>query len=415
MTGPAAPTPGSVRLVVVAIAVSLVGLLAFGPATAARATPHTPPTPGAAPRARPSMTPEPHPTVQPSPRPSARPSSRTRPTPRPSPSRQPSPRPATPQPDEHDDPGTGSWFSPARWLTEYFRWLARSILNRTLRHVFGDWLLATPDVTAQGRVHDLWKVSAAVANTVLVLGVIAAGVLLGTHGSLQARYGAKDMLARIVWAAVSANCSLLMCGLAIQVANAMSRALMAPGVDADRMADAWTGVALDSGGGLVVLLAFVAALMLLAVVVTFVARLVLMVLVVVAAPLCLMCHVLPGLDKVALIWWRSFVALLATQVGQALTLIASVRIFFISDGRQGAALPGGGHVVDLPGGSQLVNLILVIGLAFILIRIPNWARKVAFRVTGGTAAQIVKLIVVQQLVRGGVSRLPLFNRGRGVQ
>lgn len=293
-------------------------------------------------------------------------------------------------------------------MTEYFRWIARSILNRTLRNVFGDWLLATPDVTAQGRVHDLWLVSAAVANTVLVLGVIAAGLVIGSHGSVQSRYGAKDMLARIVWAALSANCSLLMCGLAIQVANAMSRALMAPGVDADRMADAWIGMALDSGGVLVVLLSFVAALMLLAVVATFVARVVLMVLIVVAAPLCLTCHVLPSLDKVATLWWRSFVAVLATQLGQALTLIASVRIFFGSDGRP----PGAGHLVGQPNGGQVVNLLVVIGLAFVLIRIPNWARKVAFRVTGGTAAQVVKLIVLQQVVRGGLGRV-LLRRGRG--
>ena len=416
MTGPAPQMRRSAGLVVVAFAVVLVGLVAFGPATAAHAVRYVPPAPAASPEARPTARPDPvaqpDPTAQPSPRPSSRNSPRPQPTQHPSPSRQPSPHPTTPQPDERNDPGA-SWFSPARWMTEYFRWIARSILNRTLRHVFGDWLLATPDVTAQGRVHDLWKVSAAVANIVLVLGVIAAGVLLGTHGSLQVRYGAKDMLARIVWATVSANCSLLMCGLAIRVANAMSRALMAPGVDADRMADVWTGMALDSDGGLMVLLSLVAALMLLAVVVTFVARVVLMVLVVVAAPLCLMCHVLPSLDRVALIWWRSFVALLATQLGQALTLIASVRIFFVSDGRPPTALPDGGHVVGLPGGSRLVDLIVVIGLAFILIRIPNWARKVAFRVTGGTAAQIVRLIVVQQLTRGGIARLLPNRRGKG--
>ncbi|MFI9389231.1 hypothetical protein ACIG5F_49200, partial [Kutzneria sp. NPDC052558] len=61
--------------------------------------------------------------------------------------------------------------------------------------------------------------------------------------------------------------------------------------------------------------------------VTYVVRAVVTIMLVVAAPLCIACHALPQTDGVARWWWRSFAAVLAIQIAQALTLVVAIRVF----------------------------------------------------------------------------------------
>ena len=96
-------------------------------------------------------------------------------------------------------------------------------------------VLATPDLTApSGRVAELWRLSAGLANASYVLLVTAGGVLLLANESLQTRYAVKDVAPRLVVGMVAANTSLWLVGSGIELANALSRALLGPGVTPPR-------------------------------------------------------------------------------------------------------------------------------------------------------------------------------------
>jgi hypothetical protein len=92
-------------------------------------------------------------------------------------------------------------------------------------------VLATPDLTAPtGRVAELWRLSAGLANSAYVLLITAGGVLLLANESLQTRYAVKDVAPRLVVGMVAANTSLWLASWGIELANALSRALLGPGV-----------------------------------------------------------------------------------------------------------------------------------------------------------------------------------------
>jgi hypothetical protein len=93
-------------------------------------------------------------------------------------------------------------------------------------------VLATPNLAAPGgRVRELWGMSVGLANAGYVLLVCAGGVLLMTNETLQARYTVKDVAPRLVVGLVASNTSLVLVGVGIELANALSRALLGPGVD----------------------------------------------------------------------------------------------------------------------------------------------------------------------------------------
>jgi hypothetical protein len=93
-------------------------------------------------------------------------------------------------------------------------------------------VLATPNLAAPGgRVRELWGLSVGLANAGYVLLVCAGGVLLMTNETLQARYTIKDVAPRLVVGLVASNPSLVLVGVGDDLANALSRALLGPGVD----------------------------------------------------------------------------------------------------------------------------------------------------------------------------------------
>ena len=96
--------------------------------------------------------------------------------------------------------------------------------------LLGRSVLATPDVTGPGGVADLWGAAAAIANTVVVLLVLAGGAVVMGHETVQTRYAAKDIAPRMVLAVIAANASLPVAGMAIALANSLSAALLGPGV-----------------------------------------------------------------------------------------------------------------------------------------------------------------------------------------
>jgi len=319
----------------------------------------------------------------------------------PTPSPPPTPNPASPG-------GGSTWVAPwdipgliGQAITGWFSSLVISALNPLL-DLLGTTVLATPDVTQPGRVSDLWGVAAGIADSLLVLLVIAGGVLVMTHETLQTRYSIKEIAPRILVAATTANASLAIAGVSIRFCNALAQAFLGQGVDpASAVATLRNLIEapLASGGIFLVLLGLVLAVLAVILLVVYIVRVALVVLVVAAAPLALICHSWPPIDGIAQLWWRGFVALLAIQLGQSFVLVTALRVFFAS---------GSGASFGLFSGSGLVDMLVAVCLFWVLIKIPSWASRAVFAGRGGRGGvirHVVRTVVELKVVRAITSAL----------
>ncbi len=317
--------------------------------------------------------------------------------------------PTLPTPTPGGGPAVGSDTSGATGLFDiaghirdaingWFRDLVASALDPVLT-LLGSTVLSTPEVTG-GRVHDLWLVSAGIANTVFVLFVLAGGAVVMSHETLQTRYAAKQIAPRLVVGIIAANLSLAVVGLAVGFANAVSTALLGQGVDsgsATGVLRALVLAPLAAGGSFLVLMGLVVAVLALLLVATYLIRVALLVVLVVAGPLALACHALPYTEGAAQLWWRALAGALATQVSQSLVLVTAVRVFFAS---------GGNAALGLSASGALVNVLLACALLYVLVKIPSWiARLVLGGRRGASTAQLVKTAVVYRTVRAGMAAL----------
>jgi hypothetical protein len=291
------------------------------------------------------------------------------------------------------------------WLTQ----VAASALDPVLG-MLGCTVLATPKVTDQDRVRQLWAHSAVIANTLFVLFVLAGGVLVMTRDTLQTRYGFKQVAPRIVVAFVAANTSLLLAGIGIDLANALSAGIAGQGVDP---AGVWTvlkailtgpgGQGLVAGQPSIVLVlgAIVVAVLALAVLITYLVRIAVTVLLVVAAPFMLACHAHPTTEPVAFLWWRALAGCLAIQVAQTLTLLVAVQVFFDRGAVTAFGLPSMGGLIDL----MVAGCLLVI-----LIRIPTWVTRMILHTSSRSrVAGIIRTVVIFRTL----GALGLAGRGAG--
>ncbi len=278
-------------------------------------------------------------------------------------------------------------------VNSWFRDLAASALDPLLDLV-SRTILATPDLTtASSRVHDLWWVSAGIANTCFVLLIVAGGVLVMSHETVQTSYGAKEIAPRLILGFLAANLSLFVAGQAIPLANALAQALLGSGADPDHVRTTLKTLALaplDSSSGLLILIAIALAVMALLLVAAYVVRVSLLVVLIAGAPLALACHALPSIEGLAQLWWRAFTGCLGVQIGQALVLGMAVRVFFEADRDRVLGLGGSGHLVDL----------IVVGcLLWLLLRIPMWVSRLVFGRRGSTLVRLAKSYVIYRGVR----------------
>jgi len=278
-------------------------------------------------------------------------------------------------------------------INGWFRDLVATSLGPLLDMV-ARTILATPDLAAaDSRVRELWWASAAIANTCFVLLVTAGGVLVMTHETLQTSYGVKEIAPRLVLAFLAANLSLVISGQAIELANALARALLGTGTDPAHVQTSLRTLALaplDSSSGLLILVALVVAVMALVLVAAYVVRVALLIVLVAGAPLALACHALPKAEGLALLWWRAFAGCLGIQLGQALVLSMAVRVFFEADRAQ---------VLGLQGSAHLVDLIVVGCLLWMLLRIPVWVSRLVFGRRGSTLVRLAKSYFIYRGVR----------------
>jgi hypothetical protein len=238
----------------------------------------------------------------------------------------------------------------------------------------------------------LWQISQLTADALLVLFVLIAAGLVMSHDTLQTNYALKDLLARLAFAGIILNASLSLCGQMTLISNALASAFLGAGASAAASAASLQNLivgALAGGGIFVILLGLACAVAAVALVVLYLLRTAVVVILVCAAPLLLLCHLFPQTEGLAHLWWRAIAACFGIQVAQAIVLAAAVRVFFAGSGASGLGLSVNGSVI---------NLLLCLCLLFVLVKIPFWARQLAFG-RGSSTARLVKAYVATRVLR----------------
>jgi hypothetical protein len=322
-------------------------------------------------------------------------------------------RPATPAAEAISLPGTGGcglldfgcYVSNA--ITSWFAGLVKSAVNPLLS-LIGRTALSTPQPDSIAAVRNLWSTGLGIADACYGLLVLIGGIIVMTHETLQTSYSAKEIAPRIVIGFVTANLSMVLMSKAIDLANGLSAAFTAGGVNPQSAATSLMdtlGNSISSGGIFLILLALAGVVLALVLAAVYVIRLMAIVLLAAAAPLCLALYALPQTAWAAAWWWRALTAALAIQVAQGLVMTAAVQVFF-SPGW----LPG-----DIS--STLGQTLITLCLLYILMRIPFWVarpvlspfgrsplrRAVRFALTAAVFSRIAPLLRGGTPPKGGKS------------
>lgn len=312
--------------------------------------------------------------------------------------------PSPPPPEKGGEVSTGKESHPGFFdipgkveqaINDWFAGLVKDALDPAMVLV-GRTLLSTPQIASESEVSSYWHLTLGVADALLVLVVMAAGVIVMHHETLQTSYALKDFIPRLVVAGIATNASLAISGQMVAFANALSTGLLGNGVNpaqAGHTLEILVLHAITDGGIFLVLLGLACAILAVALLVLYLVRASLIVLLVCAAPIMLLAHGLPQTEGVARFWWRAMFAALGVQAAQALTLAATVHVFFAS----------GKSVLGVGTGGSLIDLLLVLCLFWVLLRIPFWAKEmVVNRRYASTTARMAKTYVVYRVVRGAI-------------
>jgi hypothetical protein len=273
----------------------------------------------------------------------------------------------------------------------WFKGLVVDALTPMLELV-GKTVLSTPQLAANPQIGQLWKLSLISADTLLVLFVLVAAGLAMSHETMQTRYALKDLLGRLAFAGIAINASLALCGQMITLANALASGFLGDGGSAAGGASSLQTLivgALAGGGIFITFLGLACAAVAVVLLVLYLIRAAIVVVLICAAPLLLLCHLFPQSEGLAQLWWRALAAAFGIQVAQALLLAAAVRVFFTGSGGSSLGLAASGAVIDM-----LVCLCLL----FVLVKIPFWAKQLAFgRGGGSTSVRLVKSYAASQV------------------
>jgi hypothetical protein len=282
-------------------------------------------------------------------------------------------RPAAPTAGAVSLPGTGGcgildfgcYVSNA--ITSWFAGLVKSAVNPLLS-LIGWTALSTPQPDSIAAVRALWSAGLGIADACYGLLVLIGGIIVMSHETLQTSYSAKEIAPRIVTGFITANLSMVLMSKAIDLANGLSAAFTAGGVNPRSAAASLMttlGNSVSSGGTFLTLLALAGVVLALVLAAVYVIRLMAVVLLAAAAPVLLALYALPQTAWAARWWWRALTAALAIQVAQSLVMTAAVQVFLS---------PGW-----LPGriSSTLGQTLITLCLLYILMRIPFWIARPA--------------------------------------
>src|SRR6266545_8246062 len=170
-------------------------------------------SPDALARPRPHDSPSPEATATPSESPSA------------SPSPEPSPEEDFPEPDK---PGFFDVIGKVRYAIG--QWFS-NLVTSALRPVFdflGRMVFSTPPLADNDRIVQLWGFSLAIADSLLLLLFLVGVGLVTAGGGLGSQLTAKELLPRLLVAAIASNVSLLLLRQMIDLSNALTRGILGP-------------------------------------------------------------------------------------------------------------------------------------------------------------------------------------------
>ncbi len=399
------------RIVTVSAMAGLLGGLtgAASPALAATpaATPAAPPAASPAPQA-PTASPGPTPAAaDPLPAPPAASPQPQAPAATPfTPSTTPSPVTPQPSPGPSPDPdaGGGGGFSLVpgflRGLTDipgkiadaingWLAGLAEGALAPVMK-LLGATVLSTEDVTTRPAIRQMWWDNIAIADSLMLLVLTAAGMLAMAHDTLQTRTTAKDLGPRLVVGFAMAHLSLPLMSLAISLSNGLSKALAGQKITADGIgAMLTTTLRVNKAAPFIVLILLCVAAMAIALVVGWAVRLLVLMMLAVAAPIMLIWHGLPQTAGLARLWWRALAGALAVQVSHALLLLVGLRVL----------LADPGHTLA-PNSGSLLNILLCCGIFVLALRLEAWITRMVLASTGGPST--VLTIVKYKALRAGM-------------
>jgi hypothetical protein len=267
-------------------------------------------------------------------------------------------------------------------LNAFFRGIVTAALNPLL-DLLSRTLLTTPLPEDLPQVGELWNSSWQILLVSYGLLILIAGVIVMSYHTLQTQHSIRQIAPRIVVGFLAGGLSLWLATKAIQIANALARAVMSGGVDTSEpmvvpghaLKDLILGAL--TGGIWIIFLGIALAGILVALLVTYIIRVALTFAVIAGAPLALMFHALPQTEGIGYWWWRVLGGCLAIQIGQSLTLITMMRVFFAP----------GGFTMFGPNVDGLVNLLVAIALMYVLFRIPGWILGAA-HVGGGRRSML---------------------------
>jgi hypothetical protein len=253
-------------------------------------------------------------------------------------------------------------------ITGWFHGLVLGILEPLFGWIAGK-LFATPGPT--DGVTGVWQGAVTAANALYILLILAAGFVVMAHHSLQAQYGAREILPRLVVGFVASNVSLAVVGLAADVSTEIAQAISSDGIDTQtasrHLANSATPFLGEEATAVVLFLVLFVVLLVVWVIVEIV-RVVIVILLMVGGPFLLMFHALPQTNALAQLWWRALAAVCLVPIAQAVAFVALMRLFFEGD----AEVFFGAHQI-IHGEANLFDLFLLLVLVYVQIRIPFWA------------------------------------------
>lgn len=280
-------------------------------------------------------------------------------------------------------------------------WIAArvvDILGGVLSYLSSGMFLS-PDVTVFPQVTAIAAKSMYVVNTCYVLAIITAGIIVMVGGTVQTRYGLKELAPRLVVAFILSNVAVPLCSVVITTANAITTAMTgpsAPTTQAVRAARAHVTAAVsDPVTALIaIVLGFVIVFLMFTLVLTWIGRIGILLVLAGIAPLAMGCFCLPYTEPVAHLWWRSLLGCVAVPTAQAIAFSTGVHVLLDPDAniQTRAGLPGG----------DIINLLIVLCLLWATVRIPAMMRRYVTRQgatnIGGIIARTVAIQAVSRVV-----------------
>jgi hypothetical protein len=290
--------------------------------------------------------------------------------------------PAGENPDTWDIPGQVQ-----RAVTGLLCGLVTEALNPVLE-TLGTSVLATPDLTSNEQIRQIWTANLVIANTLLVLLVIAAGFLVATRESLQTQYGPRELIPRLIVAALSANLSLPLIGIGIELLTAITATIAGQDVDPNAALQALSETLQPGPLGSILGTLLLIAIVVMAIIVlfSFIVRVAVLVCLIIVAPFALLAHALPGTEPLAHVWWRALAGCGAIQFGQTIVLVGGVRVFLT---------PAGPTILGLPATADgWIRILVALVMLWLLAKIPIWVKEYMWLRSRGVLRQAIYAILL---------------------